>query len=291
MVNSPKSYAIQAICLSALPWGLGLWTIWALVLAWKWKAKWYWLFWFTPWWFGIPQCAPSTEPSGQDILAVNVNAFTGNQAQLENALADMEADIVIVIEKRAEQIRGMTRVADDFDPPLHRASHHMAVFCRKQCKAWVSPQIGSDSMAMSFALVQPRQGVCVIGIHAPPPAPYDSTGTIPYILFLAKHIENGVLREDWQVCRKGDSVMVMGDMNSVPASRPYRLLLATGLTDFRGGTGVFGGSWPVGGGWPLVPFFRLDHLLATKDLPIDGVHSVRVPDSDHFGIRAWLRSD
>ena len=156
--NSPESYALQAIFLSALPWGMGTWTIWAMVVAYRWKAKWVWLFWLTPWWFGLPQCKPSTPPQGHDILAVNVNAFTGNQEQLEAYLAELAADIIIVIEKRAEQIRGMTRVADDFEPPLHRASHHMAVFCRESCKAWVSPQIGSSSMAMSFALVQPREG-------------------------------------------------------------------------------------------------------------------------------------
>lgn len=94
---------------------------------------------------------------------------------------------------------------------------------------------------------------------------------------------------DWEVCRKGDPVLLMGDMNAVPHSWAYRTLLKSGLEDQRAGTGVWGGSWPMGGGFVPFPFFRLDHVFSSG-VELGGVLPVTLPDSDHIGLRVWLES-
>jgi len=219
------------------------------------------------------------------VLVANVNAFSGRAQFLQSYVELMHVDIAVLIEKRAEEVRGMTRVADDFSLPVARTSHHIAVFCREDCQAWVSPQIGSQEMAMSLALVRLQPDVCVISIHAPPPVPKTATGMRPYIEHVAKYINKGRLKADWEVCQKNDRVMVVGDMNATADSWPYRTLMNTGLTDLRSYQGIWGATWPTGSeAFINFPFFRIDHILAA-DIDVQNIQPVDIPDSDHKGIR------
>ncbi len=86
----------------------------------------------------------------------------------------------------------------------------------------------------------------MISIHAPPPVPVSSSGMRPYIEHVAKYISNGRIKADWEVCEKGDNAVIIGDMNAVPSSWPYRTLLDTGLHDLRRFSGVWGATWPAG---------------------------------------------
>ena len=196
-------------------------------------------------------------------------------------------DFAILIEKRADEIKGMTRVADDFATPVAKTSHHIAVFCRKECQAWVSPQIGSREMKMSYALLHVEPNLCIIGIHAPPPVPISATGMRPYIEEIAKYIENGQIKADWRVCKKGDEVLVAGDMNAVSGSWAYRQFIASGLRDQRAWIGSKGATWPSDAEkFVDFPFFRIDHVLSSQ--PVGGVQSIDIPDSDHLGLLVGL---
>lgn len=222
---------------------------------------------------------------GTDVLVANVNAFSERAQFLQSYIELMHLDVAVLVEKRAVEINGMNRQADDFSLPVARPSHHIAVFCREECPAWVSGQIGSQEMAMSLALVRLPTDVCLIAIHAPPPVPKSSTGMRPYIEFIEKYIEDGRLVADWEVCKKQDKVIIAGDMNAVPASWPHRSLTGTGLKDVRSLSGIWGATWPTGSeAFIDFPFFRIDHLL-TKDVDVHSVTAVDIPDSDHKGIR------
>ena len=282
-------YAVQAVLLS-LPVFLMLgWPFWAMAAEWRWRGVWRWLWLLTPWWMGKQPSPPEQEPQGVKTIVANVNAFTGRSDELAEAIADLDTDIAVLLERRTYDIPGMVRASDDFDTPLERPSHHTAVFCRTGCEAWVSPQIGSASMAMPVALVRPAPGLCLVGVHAPPPIPLDSSGIRPYIAYLARHIEGGRVKSDWEACRAGDGAAVIGDLNAVRGSWPYRSLQAAGLRDPLAGAGIWGLSWPFGGGWPTLPFFQLDHVLL-GEASIEGLHMLRIPDSDHRAIMGWLRS-
>jgi hypothetical protein len=283
-------YGIQAILLSLPTYLMYGWPFWTMAAAWRWRGHWIWLFLFSPWWMGQQTAAPGSEPEGIKTIVANVNAFTGHSDELAESIAERSPDIAILLERRTFDVPGMIRVSDDFDTPLERPSHHTAVFCRETCPAWVSPQIGSESMAMPVALVRPAPGICLVGIHAPPPIPLDSSGIRPYIAYLESHIHDGRVRRDWEVCRSGDGVAVIGDLNAVPGSWPYRQLMAAGLTDLLEDSGIWGPTWPFGGGWPALPFFRMDFALA-GGVVVEGLHPIQIPGSDHRGLMGWLRSD
>ena len=115
--------------------------------------------------------APTQQSSGTQVLIANVNAYAGEQDMLQGYLSMIGIPKIVLLEKRAEEIGGMRRVADDFDAVVKKPSHHSAVFCSDDCRAWVSPQIGSATMAMSLVVMPLADQVCLIAVHIPPPTP------------------------------------------------------------------------------------------------------------------------
>ncbi|MEL6347790.1 MAG: endonuclease/exonuclease/phosphatase family protein [Myxococcota bacterium] len=285
-------YALQALLLSALPWWMLLWPIISLILYLNHRIP-------RPAALisiiGLPLAGwpplQTTDAPGADILVANVNAYTGNDSVLEAFFAEASADAVITIEKRGATIPGMLRVADNYDEKLPRPSHASAVYCRQdlaagRCQGRVTEQIGSPGIRMPVALLR-LDGVCVLGVHAPPPYPRDASGIRPYIQHIAERIEEGRLAVAWAPCQPGDPAIVAGDLNAVPRSRPLRTLRAQGLEDQQRFSGVHGLTWPSGGGWPDFPLLRLDHLLVSPTLNVTLQEHLDLPDSDHRGL--WFR--
>ena len=182
----------------------------------------------------------------------------------------------------------MKQAAFDQERAHIRPSHLSVVFCKEQCQAAVTDQIGSQSMAMPIALVRLSQGICVVGIHAPPPLPVDATGMKPYISYLKSHIRSGKVSQRWKVCHRGDDVVLMGDLNAVQNSQPYRELLSLGLKDVRSQSGIWGATWPVRDFYLPVPVFRLDHILIGDGIQPKSWGSFSIAGSDHRGLEIRL---
>jgi len=230
---------------------------------------------------------PDDPGEGWLFVSSNVNAYGEDPTPhaLEEALGALHADVVLTVERRAERIPGMVRAADDYDDPMPRPSHGSAVFCREgfPCEAAVTPQIGSDTMRMPVLITRVAAELCLLGIHSPPPAPYDATGVVPYIQAVASHVEAGRMSQDWGPCRAGDPVIAAGDLNGVPWGRAWRTLRVRGLDTPLLRHGIWATTWPAGGGWPNAPFFSLDHLFVGQ-ATVSGLGLRRVPGSDHKAI-------
>lgn len=285
--------ALAALLWTAPPWLALVQALWGPALAWRWRARWPLLALVALAGVGRPvplldaarRVAPAEAVS---IGMFNVNAFSpAPAAELEAWAGALELDVVVLLEKRGETIPGMVRVADDFEPPLHRASHHSAVFCREglACDALITPQLGSPSMAMPFALVAlPGVDRCLIGLHAPPQVPKNPSGMRPHLQVLRDRVAGGRLSADWGPCSAGQGAVVAGDLNHVPHSRPWWWLRRAGLDDVVAGVGIFGRTWPSGGGWPDLPTFRLDQVMVGA-ASVGALRRVAVPGSDH---RGWI---
>ena len=74
-----------------------------------------------------------------------------------------------------------------------------------------------------------QQNICLIGIHAPPQVPIDASGMKPYIQELIPFMDNGKVKKDWNICKAGDSILLMGDLNAVPHSWAYEQILKSGI--------------------------------------------------------------
>lgn len=233
---------------------------------------------------GLPPL-DSAEGPGLRVLSANVQAYSGEAATLEQAIAAQQVDLVFTFERRAEQVPGMQRVADNHDRPMPRPSHGSAVFCRPElgCVAEITEEFGVEGCSMPVSVAR-VSGICLLGVHVPPPVPLCAGGAAPYVAELTRHIAGGRMSEGWRVCAAGDPVVVVGDLNGVPGGDSHRAFLQRGLRDMLLWRGLWAMSWPAGGGWPNLPFFRIDHLFA-GDLAVEGVRQLRLPGTDHKATR------
>jgi hypothetical protein len=285
------THALQALLLTAPRWLMLLWPLGALGVAIRCRVV------LAPLGLGIAGLALAGVPSlpsqgpGRVLVSANVQAFAEGVGELEDALGALEADVLLTIEMRAHEVPGMVRLADNYDRDLSRESHGTAVFCRVgvPCQAVITPEFGSATSAMPLALIR-LDGVCLLGVHGPPPVPLDASGLAPYVRRVADSVVQGRMAHDWEPCRKGDPAVVIGDLNAVPGSGPHRLLRSRGLQDSLQLQGVWASTWPAGGGWPNLPVLRLDHLL-TGAVAVRAVETLRLPGTDHKALRAWLMTD
>ncbi len=229
------------------------------------------------------------QETGQHLVFANVQAYSGESEALEQALAALQADVVITVERRADQVAGMVRVADNFDEDLPKPSHGAAVFCRdpEACEAVVTPEFGAESCGMPIALLRLGASLCVVGVHVPPPVPVCATGVRPYVREIHSHIREGRIIGDWGPCRTGDPVLAAGDFNAVPGSWALRTLAEAGLERDWDIRGVWGSTWPAGGGWPDFPVLRLDHVL-TGEVEVHRLQLSDLPGADHKALELWV---
>ena len=83
--------------------------------------------------------------------------------------------------------------------------------------------------------------------------------------------------------------IVAGDFNASRDHRPFRDLLAAGLTDCA--DSGHSRSWP-GFTWPAIrvipalPVMRLDHVLAPRTATVHMTRAIRISRTDHYGVFA-----
>jgi len=233
-------------------------------------------------------------PPGEGLLLVvaNVQAFADNQEALELRLGEEQADVVLAIEKRAEQIPGLQRVGDNFSEELPLASYGMAFFCREgiRCSAWISSELGKGQCGFPIGLLRLEEEFCVMGAHVPPPVPHCSASIQPYVDWMTRRIDAGRMAINVGPCLKGDPVLAIGDFNAPQGSRTVRQMLAQGLRDAQYRRGIYASTWPAGGGFPNFPVFRLDHVFPGA-LTLTGVQQFDLPNSDHQALRVWIEVD
>ena len=284
------SSAARAVLLTLPRWLVLLWVPWGLWAAWNRSAA------------GLPVAAvavvasgwptfPDTDGQGLTFIVANVQAYADEPEVLEEALVGLKPDVMIAVEKRVRKLKGMDRVAHNYDRDLPRPSHGSAVFCRKGmlCSAEVTGEIGPEGCSMPLTLVRVEAQLCVVGLHAPPPAPICGEGLQPYVDYVADHIEDGRVSQPFGPCLPEDPVLVAGDLNHVPGSRAWRTLIDTGLEDQLTWHGIWAASWPNGGGWPKLPFFRLDQVLAGP-VEVGPVDLITLPGADHKALRFRVSS-
>lgn len=282
---------LEAVLLSSPRWSMVVWVLCGLWLAGVHRRlkEGLGLFVFSALLMGWPF---ASKGEGLFVISANVQAYSDSAEELENALSEEAADVVLTIEQRGERIRGMHRVGDNYGEGLKKPSHGMAFFCREglRCQAWISPLIGAEDCSMPVGFLRIEEAICLIGIHVPPPVPICATGRRPYVDWVVQRIQDGRIAADVGPCRQGDAVLAAGDFNATQGSWTTRAFLKEGLWDPQYHRGVYASTWPAGGGWPNFPVFRLDHAFAGA-LSITGIQQFRLPKADHKALRIWVDSE
>ena len=220
-------------------------------------------------------------PSGEGLLLIsaNVQAFSDGRVELERALAEEEADVVLLIEKRAEEIEGLVRVGDNFfEPTFQRRPMEWRFLSR-----WLglsNLDLRRDwrrrSLQHAFGFAENRGEALCRG---------DSRSTSCSVLC---HRSRTVHRVGGQKASRGSLARAPGSLQKGRSrdcnrrfqcdagSRTLRSFTQRGFRDPQRYRGIYASSWPAGGGWPNFPVFRLDHVLV-GDVEIDAVQQFRLP--------------
>jgi len=220
------------------------------------------------------------------IVGANTLSWVDGAGELAWFLGSIGADVIITVERRADDLPGMARVADNYSDDF-KVSRQTAVFCREglRCEGGVSALFGAPGCGMPVGVARVDGQLCTIGVHVPPPVSGCVEGRAAYVEAVTSHLDGGRVVDDWLGCEAGDPAVLVGDFNDVPGGAVYRAFRARGFGDALPWQAPRAGSWPAGGGYPPLPFFRLDHALP-GDVATGGAKIIPVPGSDHRGV--WL---
>lgn len=201
-------------------------------------------------------------------------------ADADAALSALNADLLVLTEwtgKNAGDLPTMTRIADGHVP---RSVDGIGAWARDATfVAEVLPNPVDGPCAMPMVTIR-GAGVAFLGLHAPTPRARCDGGNAATLAEIGRWIRDGHLVRDVDPARRGDRVVVLGDLNALSWTPAFRPLRATGLT-------------PVGSWWPrptfpavfgLFALGRIDHVLT--DLPVVAQGTARVPGSDHHAVWA-----
>jgi len=149
-----------------------------------------------------------------------------------------------------------------------------------------SPVKGPCSMPIATARFNVNnQPVTLLGVHAPPPISVCKETTVPTIRKICSWVEGGVLNRNTGAGRKGDTVIIAGDLNTYPVHPVMNCFDKAGLKDiYASGEG----SWRLAPTWSptasLPAILRIDYIFSGLNIEIKSAYNFTVTGSDHRGV-------
>jgi endonuclease/exonuclease/phosphatase (EEP) superfamily protein YafD len=123
----------------------------------------------------------------------------------------------------------------------------------------------------------------LLGIHVPPPVPVCQNTSVPTLRVISSWVKDGRLVEDKGAGKKGDRVIVAGDLNTLPFNKSLRSFRQSGLKDVFKETGWFPKpTWGMPTWFPA--FIRIDYFFAPLDVKVKNTWVIGLPGSDHRGM-------
>jgi len=245
-----------------------------------------------------PTDDPPAGSRGDGILRIasaNLAFDNPRSREVSAVIGKLDADVLVVLEWTGgnllpERASGPAwRVALDEPRP---GAHGVLVLVRRtlEAEAALEPTPVPGPCPMPIATARIHTGgewVSLLGVHAPPPIPECEDTNLPTLRFLAGVVEHGRLATDLGAARRGDRVILAGDLNAPPPSPGLGWLRGAGLVDtYADRRWLPRGTWASTVGPHLV---RLDYVLVSREVPVLGSWAVDLPGSDHRAVIADLR--
>jgi endonuclease/exonuclease/phosphatase (EEP) superfamily protein YafD len=131
----------------------------------------------------------------------------------------------------------------------------------------------------------------LLALHSPPPVPACKGANTPTMRAVASWIEGGRMTRDVGRARKGDPVLVAGDLNALPFAPGVRALTSVGLVDaFAALRTRPGPTWAPFVRYVNLPAMaRIDYVFVPPALTPTRAWSLTTPGSDHRAVVADVR--
>ncbi|MBM4155886.1 MAG: endonuclease/exonuclease/phosphatase family protein [Lentisphaerae bacterium] len=191
-------------------------------------------------------------------LLLNVNTQDGDPGRVLAVIAEADPDLIVLEEistEWVEALAGITNARPHVCIAPRGDNFGIGLFSRFPLDSAEVEYAGGAGVPTIVARVRTPSGpVTVIATHPLPP------GGAAY-----SHLRNDQLAKLPDLVPPAGPVLLLGDLNTTPWNRHFRLLLRrTGLRDSARGRGVQP-TWPAGSPLLAIP---LDHCLHSADIAI-----------------------
>lgn len=241
----------------------------------------------------VPSPVPAAAHGGLRIVTANLYYANRRPAAASQRLAALNADVLVMLERSVDNLdtamlSGADRIVVIDEP--RAGTHGIAIIARAALapQAALLPAPAGGPCAMPMAVLRwrtRRDWLALVAIHAPPPIAACRNTNAPTLATLAGWVDGGRLSRDLGPARRGDRVLVAGDLNTLPGSTGMAALRVGGLVDSYAAV-----QWRPGPTWSphrwLPAMARIDYILAPADLSVRRAATIGLPGSDHRAILA-----
>lgn len=222
---------------------------------------------------------PPAARTALSVTTLNVEFGNTDGESLSRQLA--ASDVVALEEATPETVRALSAAGMDQQFP-HRAGVGSpgaagTVIYSRLPMTDLGP--GPTDFQSRLVRVQTAHGpVLVAAVH--PVNPMSGVG--PWVA-------DATRLQTWLRPHVGEDLVVAGDFNSVDRHVTMRPWFAAGMRDAADSAGAgLPRTWPVEGTPAPFPLIAIDHVLITPRLTATRYEGLRVPDTDHAGVRVTL---
>jgi endonuclease/exonuclease/phosphatase (EEP) superfamily protein YafD len=225
-----------------------------------------------------------------DFRIAYSNIESGNIHSLEVArtLRDTGADVILVSEWTGNNLDPIEILSSGYkvvvDSPAN-GTHGALLFARNNIGITSmmvdNPVPGPCAMPVLTSTLQVKGIlITILGVHAPPSVEACKGTTDKTVSYFAGLVSDGRLARDFGVGKRGDSVILVGDLNTLPFNHTIDEIVDSGLEDAHRQAGRFiGATWAPFYGAPKL--LRIDYVFQSPILNIRSLWNTRMPGSDH----------
>lgn len=234
---------------------------------------------------------PSRASDTFRLTVANINFENVQRDALSRTLVDTNSDLIVVFEWTGKNLnlelltnQGFTILLND----PRRGTHGTCVIARhpRTGDANLIPAPIQGPCQIPFAAIRvQRRGefVTIVGVHAPPPVLACQQTTAPTLQAVASWVRQGKLLTPLGKSKKGEPVIVAGDLNVSPFHSVLRELSHAELHDaYSSATWCPGPTWTPRLGFPAC--VRVDYIWIPDEFTPHNAHVIPLPGSDHRGV-------
>jgi hypothetical protein len=231
------------------------------------------------------------DPKGKNVLrivAANINFQNPNRTQTTKLLAELDADILIILEYTGYNIDLSIFENNGYKTILEKpinSPHGICTITKSGIEVegllikipYKSP---CQMPLTTMRLKKDNHNISILGVHIPPPVPSCKFKTAPTIKEIATYVANGRLVKELGISKKDDLLILAGDFNIFWFHPAILQLKRTGLIDgYSSLHFIPGTTWSPFSWFPQC--VGLDYIFCSKQFQVVNSYIIKINGSDH----------
>ncbi len=223
------------------------------------------------------QLAQRSEQTELKLMQINLLYHNTDFARISKGIKDKSPDLIAFeeindkVRKGIDKERGLDNYPYSIVVPNESEKTEIALFSKRPFQTYsiLSINKNGDRSIIAKIGLQNKKSLTVVVMHPRPPV------SPKHLARQEKQLQSVIdIRKEL-----GESVLVMGDLNTTPWAYPYKNFVSKmGLVDPRVGRGLLP-TWPSFAPVLLIP---IDHILASPDIRINKIELADFNGSDHL---------